>query len=92
MNKTLFLFVVVLMLLATALVPTGSCQMLNPYTPFNAVTAEPPPPIDMEQIPRISRVYYEPCPWWGPYADHLLDVPPVSRPFPGPYGIPVPVP
>jgi hypothetical protein len=92
MKKTLFLFIVVLILIAAAMVSTGSCYILNPYEPYNAVAAEPPTPYNLNRIPPVSRVLYDPCPWWAPYADHLPDVPPVWQPFPGPYGLPVPVP
>ncbi len=92
MKKILFLSILAVALLATAMVSAGSCQMLNPYEPYNAVGAEPPTPYNLEQIPRISRTFYVPCPWWRPYANYLPDVPPVSQPFPGPFGIPVPVP
>jgi hypothetical protein len=92
MKKTLFLFIVFLMFFTAAMVPTGSCYVLNPYEPYNAVAAQPPTPYNLNQIVQMSRLFYEPCPWWGPYADHLPDVPPVCQPFPGPLGIPVPVP
>jgi hypothetical protein len=92
MKKTLLLSIAMLILLATALSSVGSCQMLNPYEPYNAVAAEPRTPYNLREIPRVSRVFYVPCPWWRPYADYLPDAPPVCQPFPGPFGIPVPVP
>lgn len=92
MKKTLFLFIVVTIFIAAAMVSTGSCFIMNPYLPHNAVAAEPIPPYNLDQIPPVSRVWYEPCPWWAPYADRLPDAPPVSQPFPGPLGLPVPVP
>jgi hypothetical protein len=73
--------------------PTDApCQMLNPYLPHNAVVAQPPTPYYLRNIPRCSRTYYDPCPSCGPVAAQFPDLPPVNQPFPGPFGIPVPLP
>jgi hypothetical protein len=92
MKKPLLCTMVSMILIAAAMVPAASSQMLNPYEPYNALAAEPPTPYNLEQMPRCSRTFYVPCRWWAPYANYLPDVPPVWQPFPGPYGIPVPVP
>jgi hypothetical protein len=91
MTKSLTLFFVSLFLLS-ALTGASAFQRLNPYAPPNATPAEPPTPYNLWEIPRISRVAYEPCPGCG-YASTLLpDLPPMSEPLRGPFGIPVPVP
>jgi len=67
-------------------------QMLYPYKPTNAVAAEPSTPYNLDQIPVMSYQFYWPCPTCGLYAEQLPDLPPVWMPFPGPFGMRVPVP
>lgn len=91
MTKTLTLLLVSLFLLS-AFTGASAFQRLNPYAPANATPAQPLTPYNLWEIPRISRVAYEPCPACG-YASTLLpDLPPMSEPIRGPFGIPVPVP
>ncbi len=80
------------LLLIVGIASSAHSDMLYAYAPMNAVTAEPDTPYNLDDIPKCSRVYYVPCPTWGPFAAYLPDVPPVSQPFPGPFGICVPVP
>jgi hypothetical protein len=68
------------------------CQTLNPYAPMNAIAAEPLEPYNLWQIPQCSRTSYLPCPSPAPFAELLPDYPPAWAPFPGPFGLPVPVP
>jgi hypothetical protein len=80
-------------LLAVVFVSAESpAQMLNPYLPHNAVTAEPMEPYNLWLIPKLSRTLYPPCPSPIPAAAKLPDNPPFRAPFPGPLGLPVPVP
>lgn len=68
---------------------------INPYLPHNAIAADPPTPywlIDMVDIPKCSSKYYDPCPSCVSPASQFPDLTPVQQPFPGPFGIPVPVP
>jgi hypothetical protein len=85
-----------LLLLTTMLllVVSGSVygQMLNPYTPSNAVAAEPLDPYNLWEIPACSYKSYVPCPTCGPMSAQLPDLPPIWAPFPGPFCRPVPVP
>ncbi len=67
-------------------------QALNPYAPMNATAAEPLTPYNLWDIPACSRTSYLPCPAPIPFSMQFPDVPPVYAPFPGPFGIPVPVP
>jgi hypothetical protein len=67
-------------------------NFFNPYWPTNAVAAEPPTPYNLDQIPTNSNKAYLPCPNCGPLEVMLPDLPSVSQPFAGPFGMPVPVP
>ncbi len=92
MNKKNFIYMSIALLLIVASASSAPCQALYAYSPMNATTAEPDTPYNLDNIPKCSRVYYVPCPTWGPFAEYLPDVPPVGAPFPGPFGICVPVP
>jgi len=92
MNKKSLIYLIISLLLIVGPATSAQCQMLYAYAPMNAVTAEPDTPYNLDDIPKCSRVHYVPCPTWGPFAANLPDLPPVSQPFPGPFGIPVPVP
>jgi hypothetical protein len=85
-----FLICASLIVLMSAL--TAHCQMFNPYAPMNAIAAEPLEPYNLWEIPQCSRTSYLPCPVPVPYSTLLPDVPPAWAPFPGPFGLPVPVP
>lgn len=90
-NVTIFLCLTVA--ICSLFSPTvATTQMLNPYAPMNAVAAEPLTPYNLWDIPECSRTSYTPCPAPVPFSTQLPDLPPVSAPFPGPFGIPVPVP
>ncbi|MBI4962585.1 MAG: hypothetical protein HY913_04850 [Desulfomonile tiedjei] len=87
------LSVVLLVLLALSLVAGNVyAQAINPYAPTNAVGAEPMTPYNLWDIPERSRTEYLPCPTCGPQSAQLPDLPPVWKPFPGPFCIPVPLP
>ena len=92
MAKKSHIYPIILLFLILSLAPNASYGFLYAYAPMNAVTAEPGTPYNLNAIPECSRVRYFPCPTWGPFADYLPDVPPVWQPFPGPFGICVPVP
>jgi len=92
MPKNVMVLLVVALLLIASLAAADATPRLNPYAPMNAVAAQPVTPYNLWDIPRISRTSYEPCPTCVPPAALLPDLPPVSQPFPGPFGIPVPVP
>jgi hypothetical protein len=79
-------------LLAMTSVITAHSHMLNPYAPMNAIAAEPLEPYNLWQIPQCSRTSYYPCPASLPFSTLLPDVPPAWAAFPGPFGVPVPVP
>lgn len=73
--------------------PSGGCaQMINPYLPMNAVTAEPLTPYNIWDIPDISRTSYLPCADCGPRGAQLPDIPPIYEPVQGAFNFPVPVP
>jgi hypothetical protein len=90
MNKAAILFCASLMLIV--IVGPAHSSGLNPYAPMNAIAAEPMEPYNLWQISQCSRTSYLPCPVPVPYSSLLPDVPPVQQPFPGPFGLPVPVP
>ncbi|MGB6065058.1 MAG: hypothetical protein WBG50_09630 [Desulfomonilaceae bacterium] len=92
MTKKSLICLIASLFLIISLAPSASCGYIYAYAPMNAVTAEPNTPYNLDAIPECSRVYYVPCPTWGPFAEYLPDVPPVQQPFPGPFGICVPVP
>ena len=92
MPKNFLVLLTVALLLIAPLAAADTTPRLNPYAPTNAVAAEPFTPYNLWDIPKISRTFYEPCTACGPPAALLPDLPPVSQPFPGPFGIPVPVP
>ncbi|HMK37270.1 MAG TPA: hypothetical protein VK463_19510 [Desulfomonilaceae bacterium] len=91
MNRVWAFFLAVC-LLAMITAPCALCQVLNPYGPYNAIAAEPLEPYNLWQIPECSRTSYHPCPAYVPFSTLLPDVPPAWAPFPGPFGLPVPVP
>ena len=70
----------------------AQCNNLNPYLPQNAIAAQPATPYNLNFIPCKSSVRYQPYPARVPGSHLLPDVPSVGKPFPGPFGIPVPVP
>jgi hypothetical protein len=74
------------------LVSVCAAQSIYPYAPWNAVAATPLEPYNLWQIPECSRTSYPPCPSPIPYSAQVPDIPPVWAPFPGPFGMPVPVP
>jgi hypothetical protein len=80
----------VLLVFGSAALVAG--QMINPYLPFNAPAAEPPDPYNIDFYPKMSRTSYHPCPTCGLVAAQFLELPPMRQPFPGPFGIAVPVP
>lgn len=92
MNKKNLIYFAISLILIVSAVSSAPCATLYAYAPMNAVAAEPDTPYNLDEIPKCSRVYYLPCPTWGPFTEYLPDVPPVSAPFPGPFGICVPVP
>jgi hypothetical protein len=74
-------------------VPSGGYgQMINPYLPMNAVTAEPLTPYNIWDIPDTSPTSYLPCRDCGSLGAQLPDIPPIYEPVPGPFNFPVPVP
>jgi hypothetical protein len=91
MNRT-FACCLALIVLISAFPALATAQMLNPYAPMNAVAAEPLDPYNLWEIPPCSRTSYFPCPSPIPYSMQLPDYPPVRAPFPGPWGLPIPVP
>ncbi len=90
--KKLSVFLIGTSLLIIMSAHTAHCQMLNPYLPMNAVAAQPFEPYNLWEIPQCSRTSYYPCPVPVPFSTLLPDVPPAWTCFPGPFGIPVPVP
>jgi hypothetical protein len=92
MTKKCLIYLASSLLLIVGLASSAQSDTLYAYAPMNAVAAEPDTPYNLDDIPKCSRVYYVPCPTWGPFAEYLPDVPPVSQPFPGPFGVCVPVP
>jgi hypothetical protein len=70
----------------------AQCNSLNPYLPQNAIAAQPLTPYNLNFIPCTSPVRYQPYPARVPGSHLLPDVPPIWESFPGPFGIPVPVP
>lgn len=89
-KKMCFLFVLATLTAASAV--QADFGPLYPYSPMNAVAASPPEPYNLDAIPQCSHVYYQPVPAPVPFSAELPDVPPVYAPFPGPFGMPVPVP
>jgi hypothetical protein len=92
MNKKSLIYLGTALLLILGSAFSTPCQALYAYAPMNAVAAEPNTPYNLDDIPKCSRVYYLPCPTCGPFAAYFPDVPPATAPFPGPFGVPVPVP
>jgi len=92
MKRPCFTLLAVSLFVTVCIVPVGTCQMMNAYLPTNAVAAEPPSPYDLWQAPCMSRTLYQPCVNCGPYGIELPDIPPLQQPFPGPFGLSVPVP
>ena len=91
LTQILPMILILILLLATP-ATAGTSLRINPYAPTNAVAAEAPTPYNLDQLPKCSRVYYQPCPTCGPPANLLPDLPPVWERFPGPLYMPVPVP
>jgi len=84
--------VAALLTIAVLAVGSANADILNPYAPMNAVTAEPMDPYNLWLIPQCSRTSYEPCPTcYFPYSWGLPDVP-IQWMVRGCLGIPVPVP
>ena len=92
MKTRLFLLVAAFSAVIALTTLDASAQVINPYLPYNAIAADPPTPYNLLGIPKCSRKYYDPCPSVPPAAAQFPDLTPVWQPFPGPFGIPVPVP
>ena len=90
--KKIFLFIITLVAVNIVTAGLVSAQVLNPYAPTNAVTAEPMEPYNLWLIPQWSRTHYVPCPTcYFPFSSGLPDVP-IQWCVQGWLGIPVPVP
>ena len=90
--KKIFLFIITLVAVNIVTAGLVSAQVLNPYAPTNAVTAEPMEPYNLWLIPQWSRTHYVPCPTcYVPFSRGLPDVP-IQWCVRGCLGIPVPVP
>lgn len=90
--KKIVLFIITLVAINMVTASLASAQVLNPYAPTNAVTAETMDPYNLWQIPQWSRTHYVPCPTcYFPFSSGLPDVP-IQWCVRGCLGIPVPVP